>query len=55
MSGSSAARIPTVAEAILKLLQHQGIEFITSAHVDRVSGRSGAIVMASPESSSPDV
>jgi pyruvate/2-oxoglutarate dehydrogenase complex dihydrolipoamide dehydrogenase (E3) component len=35
---------PDIAEAILKLLQDEGIEFITSAHVDRVSGRSGAIV-----------
>ena len=35
---------PDIAETILKLLQDEGIEFITSAHVDRVSGRSGAIV-----------
>jgi pyruvate/2-oxoglutarate dehydrogenase complex dihydrolipoamide dehydrogenase (E3) component len=39
-----AGEDPDIAEAILKLLRDEGIEFITSAHVDRVSGRSGTKV-----------
>jgi pyruvate/2-oxoglutarate dehydrogenase complex dihydrolipoamide dehydrogenase (E3) component len=32
---------PDIAEAICHLLQDEGIAIITSANVDRVSGRSG--------------